>query len=88
MLDIQNYDKNKSKQLLACLKSLMGKDLKKHQCVRKGNRYILRLLLNKPSACVWLDKLLTDKPIKNYQISGAEKGSQPKMKIFLVCADL
>ena len=45
-------------------------------------------MLNKPSACVWLDKLLTDKQMKNYQISGAEKGSQPKMKIFLVCADL
>jgi len=48
---------------------------------------VIRLALSKPAACVWLDKLLENKEIKNFSIPGSEKNKLPKMKIFLLCLD-
>lgn len=85
VIDIHNYEKAKGKQLLGYLKNQMGKDLKAGEQIREGNRHIVRLLLGKPEACIWLDRLLMDKQMKTFQIPGAEKNQKAKMKIYLIC---
>ena len=87
VIDIHNYDKSRVKQLLGYLRGQMGKDMKVGEQIREGNRHFIRVGLNKPDACVWLDKLLMDKQIKTFQIPGAEKNQKAKMKMYLYCAD-
>lgn len=54
--------------------------------MREGGGYLIRMLLNKQDACIWLDRLLVDKHLKTFQIPGAQQNQKPKMKIFLQCA--
>lgn len=83
ILSINNYNKKQWKELEGYIKNTMGKDLKEIESTKKGNNYSLTLYMaNKKQACIWLDKLLQDKKIKNFKIPG-ETGKVAKMKIFL-----
>ena len=45
-------------------------------------------MASKELACIWLDKLLQDKSVKEFRIPGSERGDAPKIKINLECEAL
>lgn len=88
-MHILNYDKAKEQKLINFLKSTIGKDLKEIEILKRGNRYIIDCTLAKKSlACEWLDRLLTNRPLKDFRIPGAHNNSAPKMKIFIHCEEI
>jgi hypothetical protein len=64
----------------------MKEDLKEIEVLKRGNRYIIDCKMSsKELACIWLDTLLINKPLKDFRIPGSQNGSAPKMKVFIHC---
>ena len=84
-IHIRNYDNKRWSLLKGYLEGAIGKDLKICKTIKKGNSYSMGLEFKNTSlACIWLDKLLQNKQIKDFRIPGAEKGQKAKMKFHLV----
>lgn len=87
ILEIINYDKRRGKQFMGYLKNLIGADILEIQPLVNNGRHCIAILLSKSKACVWLDRLLQEGGVKQFQIQGAQQGNKAKMKIFLVCEE-
>ena len=86
---ILNSDKTKEQKVVNFLKSIMGKELKEIEVLKRGNRYIIDCkMVTRKLACLWLDKLLMNKQLKDFRIPGAQNGTAAKMKVFVHCEDL
>lgn len=85
-LHVLNYDKSKEQKVVSYLKSVMKKDLIEIEVLKRGNRYIIDCkMASRALGCEWLDKLLINKPLKEFRIPGSQNGSSPKMKVLILC---